>query len=494
MARKTVTIKDVGPIKLAEIPYDPAGGVIELRGAQGVGKSTALRAIETAATGKGKLPVRDRAKAASIDGFGMQVKVGARTSRTGEPEVVSLEGKFSIADLVDPGIANAEAADARRIKALIQIAGVEANIRAFEDWEIPEGFEWSPETSEATDLLVMAEKVKRDIEAAARKAEDRFENATGRVQALRQATAAIDGLPGKEITADAAQGQLEAAIATQAAIKRAVAADKERLDAAAVGRENLARVAGSYTGGTVAEALEEQEKAAKQAEARRKIAAGLRAELAEAEAAAGKADDRKNTANLQLLRAQEHARLVAAWQTQIDNGADVADRSADVESAETALAEARQLVANVAVRDKLAGELAEAKKQGEVAIAAKREADTLRDAAKRVDQVLSDAVGELETELYVEAGRLLFDTDRGPTFFGELSDGERARIVIEIAIDQAAKLADDERLGIFVIPQAMWGELQPANREWTHARCREKRVIAYTALATDDHELTAEVM
>ncbi len=66
--------------------------------------------------------------------------------------------------------------------------------------------------------------------------------------------------------------------------------------------------------------------------------------------------------------------------------------------------------------------------------------------------------------------------------------------VLAPAIDQAAKLSDAERLGIFVIPQSMWSELQPANRAWTRARCKERRVLAYAALATDDDELTAEVL
>ena len=89
-------------------------------------------AIHAAVTGKGKVPIRDGEKAALVEAFGVNLRIGARVTRGGESAAVGLEGKFDVSDIVDPGIANAESADAKRIKALVQLTGVEADISAFE--------------------------------------------------------------------------------------------------------------------------------------------------------------------------------------------------------------------------------------------------------------------------------------------------------------------------------------------------------------------------
>jgi hypothetical protein len=141
----------------------------------------------------------------------------------------------------------------------------------------------------------------------------------------------------------------------------------------------------------------------------------------------------------------------------------------------------------------MASQIAEAKEQAKAAALAERQAIALREAAKGVDEVLSDAVSALGTKLYVEAGRLLINTNRGPTFFGELSAGERAKVVIEIAVDQAAKAGDAERLGVCVIPQEVFEGLAEDVQDWIKTLCRQKRVVGYTAKISTDRKLKAEV-
>lgn len=494
---QTITVRDVGAVRSAEFPYDPEGGVVEFRGAQGVGKSTMLRAVELAATGKGKLPIRDKARSGEIEAFGMVVKIGARTTRTGEPEVISMEGRFSLADLVDPGIAKPESADAARIKALVQLSGVEADIGLFTATLGELGADWlHTDTIEAPDLLSMAERLKRELEGLARATEGKADNARGRVQALKKAAESDEIMPAAEWTAETAQAELERCIATLAESRQRLADNKRRRQKSDEARAFLEKATAEYTGQTVEDAALLLEAEKKVAAARAAIVADLRAELAAAEKSLHEANMAAERAATQHLRAKEHFGLVDQWRKQIAD--DLPDDDGLAELVETngiAVEESRKLVANVAIRDKMATHLAEAKKAAKEAAEEERRAVVLRDAAKATDQVLSDAVARLGTKLYVEGGRLMVDTEaRGATYFGELSDGERTRIVIEIAIEEAAKLAGDGRLGIFVIPQAMWSELQPANRAWVRDKCKEKRVLAYAAVATDDPELTAEVL
>lgn len=493
--------KNLGAIEEFVFPHVATGGVGVFQGEQGAGKSTILAGIAAIASGetKGpKLPIRDRAKSAEIEAFGMTLKVSARTTRTGEPEVTWIEGKFSLNDLVDPGIANPEAADARRIKALIQISGVEPDIALFERVLSETGVEaLSPEAMEAPDLVAMCERVKRDLESHARKVEGIAENARGRVQALKKASETDEAPIPPEITPDAAQGQLEAALGALGGVRAKIEADKKRWEAAAKARDAQQKAAAAWRGVSVEAAQKAYKQAKRQAEARGKMVAELKAELELAESELKKADDRAYQFERDLTASEAHEALMASWKKTIEDGEDCPDSPNDqsLEDAQEEVDRARKLVAAVAIRDKMAEQIAEAKEQAKVAADSERQAIKLRDAARATDDVLSDAVGRLGTGLRVEGGRLVLDTDRKQSeHFAELSKGERAKVVLTIAVNQAAALSTDGRMGIFVIPQEMWEGLQPLNRQWVADLCRERKVMAYTGLVTDEPGLTCKVI
>jgi energy-coupling factor transporter ATP-binding protein EcfA2 len=490
--------KNLGAISEFEWPAASDGGLTVFTGWHGLGKTTLLNALNTLATGKGKPPVRDRAKSGELEAHGMTLKFGARTTRTGELEIVSMEGKWSLADLIDPKIADPQAADAKRIKALVMLAGVEPDIELFAKClQDTTAEDLSPETLEAPDLLAMAEKVKRDLEAKARKTEGRAENARGRVQALRQASEADGELPGKEWTADAAQAELEASLGQLGGVRTKIEADKKRAEAAATASYRLEAAKATYEGPTVKDAEKEVEKAKKQRDARLKLYEEAKAEFARAEKAFKESADLVIGLENEAAHARRHEATMKEWEAAIADGETTQEGDSDdvLMDAQERVDAARQLVANVAIRDKMAAQIAEAKEQAKVAAAAEKESLALRDAAKGVDEVLSDAVGALGTKLYVESGRLLIDTPaRGPTYYAELSAGERARVAIEITVDQAAKAGDAERLGICVIPQEVFEGLAEDVQEWIVRLCHERRVVGYTARIDVDRELRAEVL
>ena len=124
-----VTIKNVGPI--AEQVIDIKPGVNVVRGKNGSGKSESLDAVDALVKGRGKLQARDGTKSGEVTGWDARISVAKSTRRTGSVDVTTLEGRFSIDDLVDPGFKDAAVADSARIKALLGLTGTEARLAAF---------------------------------------------------------------------------------------------------------------------------------------------------------------------------------------------------------------------------------------------------------------------------------------------------------------------------------------------------------------------------
>ena len=116
-----------------------------------------------------------------------------------------------------------------------------------------------------------------------------------------------------------------------------------------------------------------------------------------------------------------------------------------------------------------------------------QEAIDLRAKAKQTDEVLSEIVSTLSgCPLTVIEGRLSTQTKRGPTFYADLSMGERWRIALEIAI---AAVGEG---GLLVIPQEAWEGLDPQNREAIAKQAKAARVVILTAECYDS-ELSAEM-
>ena len=114
------------------------------------------------------------------------------------------------------------------------------------------------------------------------------------------------------------------------------------------------------------------------------------------------------------------------------------------------------------------------------------EAKDLREKAKQTDEVLSEIVGEIPScPLRVIDGRLVTDTERGATFYSDLSAGERWRIALDIAI-QAVGTG-----GLLVIPQEAWEGLDPANRAAIDAQAKGAQVVVLTAECSADDGIVA---
>lgn len=123
----------------------------------------------------------------------------------------------------------------------------------------------------------------------------------------------------------------------------------------------------------------------------------------------------------------------------------------------------------------------------------KRQAERLRNAAQRTDELLSEAVSSLGGTLKLRKGLLCLKTDRGDEPFDELSHGERWRTAIDIAVERLSCGGGQHRGGVLVIPQEAWEGLDPGNRQAIVDHTHKVQVTIMTAEATEG-PLTVQVL
>lgn len=82
-----ITLEDIGPIRDLRLQVSESGGVYVLLGRNGSGKSTAIAAVQSLASGSGRIEASDGAARGEVNAFGVTLRVSRRLSRSGELEV-----------------------------------------------------------------------------------------------------------------------------------------------------------------------------------------------------------------------------------------------------------------------------------------------------------------------------------------------------------------------------------------------------------------------
>lgn len=488
----TIEVSDIAAVHHLRIPIPEGGGLVVLRGSHGVGKSNTLKALDALASGRGanRLQVRDGAARGSIEGCGVKLVVGKSNRRSGELEVSSIEGRLSVSDLVDPGLVSEEAADAKRIKSLAQLAGVEADPAIFAElFGSPEEFERIAPPSElkTDDILVLTDRVKRLIESEARKTEGLANTERAKADACQAAADGVDFTV--DADADVLSSRLESAIRRESELqtkRREALAHNKRIEEA----RTYLDAAKTTDAGQSLEACRMALDAAKQAEvsARARVES-LRGELQQAEQHLVLKSQELRSADAALGSAERNAETVAAWEkTLAEAGAAVPMPTQDeLDDASINVLSARKAVENGAVVRAARAKLLQRDEHKKAADAHEKRADSLRGAAANVDSVLSAQIAKLGCSLRVEKGRLVTDTDRGVELFAELSEGERWRIALDIAIDAVGPR------GLLTIPQTAFEGLNKPSRDSIADHLRSRGATGITAEVTEDDELSAEV-
>lgn len=475
---KNIEIKNIGPIASVTIQVPEAGGVVVLTGRNGSGKSHALEAVSAATTGKGKPPLKDMAKSGTVSVPGVTMTVARSVRRQGELQVETLEGRLSIADLVDPGFVDPERADAKRIKALVGLS--KADISEGDLHGFPENL--TKDLSLDDPVAAMAELRKRLNIGA-----NEYEKFSAKDEAA--AAAILESLAGdldSPIDPKLAQERVTAALRAMDALqKQAELAEsaKVRIEAARARMRHLAELPFLDPEKAIQDATRlEQETAQKKAlavELKAKYEAAL-ADYKESVVHRDAATDRFEDAQAQAKLREELERQIQEAHIEPPSADALAAAAAELEAAKAAQAKAAQQQVMMQQRERADALTISAQEYAE-------EAKELREKAKQTDEVLSEIVSTLAgCPLTVIEGRLSTQTKRGPTFYADLSAGERWRIALEIAI---AAVGEG---GLLVIPQEAWEGLDPLNREAIAKQAKAARVVILTAECSDS-ELSAEI-
>lgn len=471
-----VNIENVGPIESLAIKIPEEGGVVVFRGHNGAGKSVAIDAVDSLLGGKrrGNVSLRDTAMRGSVEGWGAKLTVSRSARISGELEVDTLEGRLSLADFISPKVKDPAAADAARIKALVQISGQRPDLATFrallgDDWD---EIVTLTDADEGLDPVELAGKVKRACEAAARKAEKRAEILTTTAKGQRSAVEDVDTecetndllLRGQHSDATQALADARGLVAAKAKAEAARAEAKEKLAEAQADGVSLA---------DLEKIDQEQQVAMVEAIATRDE---LKARLAKAEAVIESQIIERAATKTAIETAKKHAEHLATWERVLDAEAIEAPSDEEVAALAAKVAEAQKAIEAGAIARQALGKIKSIENTLAEAKDAEAEGERYRDAAKGTDDILSDIVSEVSV-LTISGGRLIHQTQRGPTFFAELSDGERTALGTQIAVDA---VGDG---GVLVLRQDFWEGLDPDNRAEVVKQVKRRKVVVLTAEA-----------
>jgi hypothetical protein len=464
---KQIEIKDVKAIVNLTLPIPEGGGVVVLQGANGCGKSTALDAIATAAGARDRgLTARDGAKFGKVTAPGVTLRVGRSTTRAGELELQSIEGKHSVDKLVDPGFVDPEASDRARIRTLIQFAGVEPDIGIFGGIE---GYDYAKDhVVESEDVLKIAANLKEEIEKLARSSENSAADAMARASLL------YDQCQGIDSTVERDGHELRQAVEHK--IRRL--ADTERLQRERQERRAQWIEAKSQltTLETASESLDGAMLAEKQS---REYAEQKRAELGRLQQEIAVANEQQSQSAKRLESIKKSHVAMGKLRESVNAGEPELIPDSQIDDLKQSVERARAAEQAGEIQRKKHIDRDGSVKWQQIAKNDTDEGKYYRAGAAKIDGILSEQINRLGVDLAVMNGRLYYDTSRGPTLYDELSAGERWRIALDIVIEIAG--ADS----LLSIPQECWEALDPANQMAIAKHCQSRGVALFTAEATD---------
>lgn len=475
----TATIENVGAIEHIEVPKIEGGGIVVFTGRNGSGKSTAIKAVDALLSGNAKsLQTRDGEPIGFVEGWGAKITVGKRTRRTGEIEVTALESKIDPSSLVDPGIKDQEVADQHRIKALVSLAGIKPDVSLFyEAFGTKELFDSTVKASaiSAEDLLSMAGAVKRDAESAARTHESKAEELAFSAKAKFEKPEGVDdNTPSDKHKLDA---DLETAVRNLALLESTRAAALQTIADALEAEDKLADLGQADSVMDCDEEIVNRTKSLKDANDA----------LANAQLLVVQAEADLATAKRKKAWAIDNNKTRSALSALIERGKSVTCPDTDsIDKARAVVSAAREAVALGQRAREYAARKKDAEEIATKSLELRKLADSLRRAAAATSEVLTVAVQKAGIpELRVAAGRLVTKTRRGETLFCELSEGERWRIAIDLAIRHVGPG------GVFTIPQIAWESVDGDNRRAINNQVKASKVTVITAEATKVEDYSA---
>lgn len=453
---QTIAVNDLGPVDEFSLRMTEPGLWV-LYGEPGAGKTTILRTVQLVVDGRTdiKPTKRDGSKAGVARVAGKTLKITKQIRQEGELGVAGL-GDLDIASLHSPKFKDAETRDEHRIRTLIRIGGVKADVSLFHslfsavshfDEVVGKPDKWPD------DLLEMAATIKRIIEKQAVLRESSAITAKANAKAKADVSAGVDVLALQAALRDAHGKHIALTEQRSNGTKAMAAAQSARLQIS-----NARTTANDVAIATAAleEAIAQKDNASKSVEDLTRLLDEARELLVDSTRHA-------DGCAAALESATKQRGMLDLWERQVAEAEAVPCPSVEeIDAAAEVIAAAAQAISRSAV-------IREAKKASaeSEAFAAQADKDTavakkLRTAAAKTQDVLSNAISLIPNcPLRVLAddegcARLVLKTTRSEAEpFDDLSDGERWPFIFAIA-------ASNNRM--IVLPQYSFGELNKSGR------------------------------
>jgi len=517
MTSQVLRLTGAGGAPDGEIEIPDEGGLVVLEGHNGSGKSQTLDAITDLTTGERNIKLKHGRSKGEVSGFGATIRLGARTSRKGELEVVGLTSRMDVAAIVDPGYKGRDQCNRAIVKSLVRMLGLTPEValfydlcatrkpgesdeelatrkRAIFDELMPAGL------GDCEDLVELARKVKDAFDGAARRIKGESERVQGEADALLATGSDLD-LEAPH-AADALQAALEQAIAADGGVRERVGTFAEIAQAAADARAKVGE-GGGPDADAMNEAHEGLSSAAKVSDEAGELVTSLVDEVTRAQAALEQASSAH--ARAQAHKAAANDRFHAAEQRLMDleaieNGWEAAQKAIavladakpptgdEVGQAAAAVAQARKdNDRGTLVRNALEKRAHGKQRRRDAATLRGRE-DELREAGRSTDAILSRLINEAGVEGFsVVDGEVLAvpPGESQPRPYLDLSDGQRTRIACDATIPVALRDVPADELAVIVLGQRVYQDLDPTNRRALVEHVKGRRVLLFSALPTD---------
>ena len=472
MTDKSISVENLGPIEHFEFSGSKPG-VTVFSGPNGVGKTIFGKAVQAAAQGKGKVPLRDGAKRGSVEAFGATITIGGTCRHTGSFEVLSLDGRFNLADLVDPRIDTPALADNARFKALIGLTGVKADPALFRNHKsFADSFDAVVDSTsiETEDLVEMARKVKKFYDDAALLQERLEQREQGQAAALvAPADLDLQDECDAAILQEAYNEARDEVTRLQAQVENAER-DRKRSKEASELLQTLQHEELTAERDTLQESIEsaadETAKNLATIDELRKQAQALQARNKVLAEQSTTATTKLEGIARQLVLVQQASEIVTQAVTKFPTDEQVAEAAKSLTVARESVE--RGTLIRQAIKDQ-----EKAAQHRTAASTAAKTAATYRDAAKATDEVLSASIDckQLRVESDGKSARLFTDTpERGKTLYHELSDGQKYKIAIDIGADQVGEG------GLLTVDQIGWEGIDADNRIAIDRHAKERGV------------------
>ena|GEM_PF-5495304 len=479
-----IEVTDAGPIEgTFAIDLSPGPGAYELRGARGTGKTTVISSLDWLAGHKVDVTLHDGAVSGKIEGLGVLAPIGSRKRRKGDLDLDVIDAeKFSLTDLVDPPGKTPEVRDATAIKALAVLSGAKADPTLYYDLAGGQAEFDALGVALTDDPVLLATRVKQAYDKQARERQNTADAEVGHAAPLEVVPDGLDMSQSSDLEA-LGKARDEARDKHKTLVDGRVAGMEKEKEVAQA-KERLGWARSGYEGPTVKAAEKAVKDTADAAEEAHQKLEAILVQLAEAKEALTAAEHAAQLADARLVTAAQHEATVAAL-------SDTASQEVAYPTPEEITSAFAAVVAasdaydrGIRIRDAKQNQ-AKAKLHREAADLATKEAADAHNRATQVFDILAQSLHTTHLEIRsVDGAPRLFvqHPKRGRTAFDRvngLSDGERVDMVLRELLPHLGSP------GLLPIPQRVWQDLQPTDRQNLHALAAEKGLFLFGAQVSE---------